>query len=61
MMCGEELALLRVSRSHDNSGSVRHRYRGGLVQELAYGGGDHHGREFKHYASSQNNAGSGVV
>lgn len=48
-------------RGHGNSRSVIRRYRGGLVQQLAYGGGDKHGREFNHYASSQNNTGSGVI
>ncbi|KAJ1492883.1 hypothetical protein T484DRAFT_1880335 [Baffinella frigidus] len=49
------------ARGHGNSRSVIRRYRGGLVQQLAYGGGDKHGREFNHYASSQNNTGSGVI
>mmetsp|Transcript_44413 Transcript_44413/g.105903 ORF Transcript_44413/g.105903 Transcript_44413/m.105903 type:complete len:83 (+) Transcript_44413:41-289(+) len=44
---------------HEGSGAGA--YRGGLVQQLAYGGGDKHGREFNHYASSQNNTGSGVI
>ena len=37
------------------------RYTGGLVQQLAYGGSDSHGREFDHYAAHQHNMSGGLV
>ena len=36
------------------------RYTGGLVQQLAYGGSDSHGREFDHYAAHQHNMSGGL-
>eukprot|EP00960_Hanusia_phi_P049006 759307-Hanusia_phi.AAC.4 len=37
------------------------RYRGGLVESLAFGNSNNHGREFRHYASHQNDMSGGLL